>query len=1642
MIIDVDTATNDVYDLAVQKQKNLQTAIITVSTTGWAPVLDGVGTTYSKVVDFAPQYPDQSQTLFAEPLYVLQYTITDGDITNYNVCKNAEVRIASLSLVTDSTTHYTATIYATSIPSSEIQLTLLIYGKNVEPGDPANESIEDFIRDSAICAWSNTTLYHLDDVCYYNGDIYKCIQENTGQVPAVSQNYWIIGVYGLIYNDVSVTFVPYESEYSADWPMRAEIGVSGTTANTYATATFANAEATSGNYAPFCETGEDRVYLYSKVAGTITIPSITIRSVPLSSFTIYWDDITGKPTTIEGYGITDAYTIDQVDEIIAAHTERTDNPHEVTKAQVGLGNVVNAGMDNIPTANSNNYVKSGGVYDAIEPVEENLFTHIEDNSNPHNVSKSQVGLGDVVNAPMDNAPTQNSNNYVKSGGAYSAIQTVQADIDSHEASTNNPHSVTKSQVGLGSVENRGLDITPTSGSNKYVTSGGVYSAIATVQSDIDTHEANTSNPHSVTKAQVGLGACDNTSDLAKPISTATQNALNNKVDKTTTVNGHALSANVVVTKADVGLGNCNNTSDLAKPISTATQSALDAKLDDTQLISSWQNTPDNQHIPSEALVKGNLDSVNSAVNTINSKIPSAASSSNQLADKGFVNSSISTNTANFLGTYGAVSDLGFTQATVDGWTDPPTSTVETNVGSAISSTLSSQHVTTSSNDYVFVSVNKSTTLDVDWYWRFKYDGANWLYEYTLNNSSYTQAQWDAINSGITSAKVSSYDSHIGNTSNPHSVTKSQVGLGSVVDRGLDTNPTSGSNKYVTSGGVYTAIQTVQTNLNTHTANTSNPHSVTKSQVGLGNVVNAGMDNAPTANSNNYVKSGGAYTAIQAVQSDIDTHESNTSNPHSVTKSQVGLGSVVNVGMDNTPTQNSNNYVKSGGVYTALDNKVDKLSTSPAGNNYTKVNVNAQGQVTGHSSLAESDIPSLSISKTTGLQAALDAKITSTGTMTSGNVVLSNGGTVIKDSGYTIGKSVPSNAVFTDVNVTQTLKTDNYDRPLLMSDQIITTTTVDTTGATRRNNSMYANTSTGIITANGFNGAQVGGLTKTYTTGANTTRVILARVNNYTGLASCRIKLEVGPNTSSGAKVVYIDAVWAGRGARMTIESVYDWNNAVRYFFITCPNNTSYYTSYPPEIHIQQNSAVARTIKATILERSGEVVLMDNLTTAGNTTNRNNSTYDVNNTIGIYDNTGYVQNSGWASGAWDRLDNDRYLYGEACVNTSLVARASDGKVWKLSHNDKEFLLPLDIGSCTGTFAVNANWGRVCRSIRGLGWANFTNTTTQSTAFTVPTLTVSDYGKTVYLVGTLSNGNFKSNRTISLSMDVPSSGSLTYVPIGKIDHMSENVASAVPTSWTLDTYNANAYTIDSSGKLTHINGKEIKNPVASVNGKTGAVVLAASDVGAQPAGTYLTLYNSATNKSSIATWGTLTAANGYTHLAGTQQSVGGTNGELTIASKSGQTSMQVDGFFYQNEGSKKVLDESIVETTLANDAKLPTGAAVTTAISGKIDTAGTGLSKSGTKLNHSNSINAGTVGTSSATSGSSLAVPYVTYDAQGHITATGTHTHTVNGFLASNTTFATINGTSVKSGTAFTLQKPITLSSSDPSGGSDGDIWIQY
>ena len=82
-----------------------------------------------------------------------------------------------------------------------------------------------------------------------------------------------------------------------------------------------------------------------------------------------------------------------------------------------------------------------------------------------------------------------------------------------------------------------------------------------------------------------LGNCDNVSDTNKPVSTAQQTALDLKANITSgaltsaTLTNTTFAGSVTgLAKGDVGLGSVDNTSDVNKPVSTAAQTALDDKL--------------------------------------------------------------------------------------------------------------------------------------------------------------------------------------------------------------------------------------------------------------------------------------------------------------------------------------------------------------------------------------------------------------------------------------------------------------------------------------------------------------------------------------------------------------------------------------------------------------------------------------------------------------------------------------------------------------------------------------------------------------------------------------------------------------------------------------------------------------------------------------------------------------------------------------------------------------------------------------------------------------------------------------------------------------------------------------------------------
>lgn len=105
----------------------------------------------------------------------------------------------------------------------------------------------------------------------------------------------------------------------------------------------------------------------------------------------------------------------------------------------------------------------------------------------------------------------------------------------------------------------------------------------------------------------------------------------------------------------------------------------------------------------------------------------------------FVNSSVSTNTANFIGTFNSVADLEAYSGTV------------------------------TNNDYAFVIGTDTAGNTV--YNRYKYNGTAWAFEYALNNSSFTAAQWATIQSGLTSADKT----QIGTNTNDISTLQQQMG---------------------------------------------------------------------------------------------------------------------------------------------------------------------------------------------------------------------------------------------------------------------------------------------------------------------------------------------------------------------------------------------------------------------------------------------------------------------------------------------------------------------------------------------------------------------------------------------------------------------------------------------------------------------------------------------------------------------------------------------------------------------------------------------------------------------------------------------------------------------------------------------------
>ncbi len=119
-----------------------------------------------------------------------------------------------------------------------------------------------------------------------------------------------------------------------------------------------------------------------------------------------------------------------LEQLLAPHSSLRNNPHGVTKTQIGLDNVINAlqlvaannlsDVANVTEARANLQIMSS------EEVNSLVQQHINDKSNPHNTTKAQVGLGNVQNWVTSNLYNEDADKYATARAVNNLYKAVQA----------------------------------------------------------------------------------------------------------------------------------------------------------------------------------------------------------------------------------------------------------------------------------------------------------------------------------------------------------------------------------------------------------------------------------------------------------------------------------------------------------------------------------------------------------------------------------------------------------------------------------------------------------------------------------------------------------------------------------------------------------------------------------------------------------------------------------------------------------------------------------------------------------------------------------------------------------------------------------------------------------------------------------------------------------------------------------------------------------------------------------------------------------------------------------------------------------------------------------------------------------------
>ena len=157
--------------------------------------------------------------------------------------------------------------------------------------------------------------------------------------------------------------------------------------------------------------------------------------------------------------------------------------------------------------------------------------------------------------------------------------------------------------------------------------------------------------------------------------------------------------------------------------------------------------------------------------------------------------------------------------------------------------------------------------------------------------------------------INNFVAHRNNTSNPHSVTKSQVGLGSVANTGDSANTSDGGTTKFTTGGAYKLLTSIAPYFSTATTYHSEDLVTYQNRLWKCTATHTGAWNDTHF----------AVTSLSEIS--IGVHQLNKTHIE-LNKGDVGLGEVVNTGISAKPVQSSNLKFTAGGAYEFFGRKTE------------------------------------------------------------------------------------------------------------------------------------------------------------------------------------------------------------------------------------------------------------------------------------------------------------------------------------------------------------------------------------------------------------------------------------------------------------------------------------------------------------------------------------------------------------------------------------------------------------------------------------------------------------------------------------------------------------------------------------------------